>query len=58
MFKEKGVAVCVGKILLCVETKRLVVRVVLDSFLMYKDSVLMYSNINCTFEVILTVHRR
>jgi len=32
-----------------VKTKRLVIRVVSDRFLMPKDSVLMYSNINYTF---------
>jgi len=49
MFKEKDIAECVGKILFCVETKRLVIRVALDSFLMAKDSVLMYSDIGYTF---------
>jgi len=49
VFEEKGVTVCVGKILLSVETKRLVIRVVFGSFLMLKDYVLIYSNINYTF---------
>lgn len=49
MFKKIIVAGCVGKILLCAETKRFVITVVFDSFLMTKNSVLMHSNISYTF---------